>query len=722
MSGWKKLAAAAAGDDAIAPEGVSFDGQNDYLSRTSGLSGATDGKTFTLSFWFYSTSTSGDQRVYHSNDTGSGWPRFTLLLNLSGSGANLITIASAPTDGTFRLNISSAAYTIVLNTWTHVLVSFDMTSQANSKIYVNDAPISVTYGTFTNTNLAFDNDEHKIGAESSSAGRLKGRLAHFYFDYTYRNLGTESNRRLFITDELKPAEGLASLSPIIYLPMTDADTAGDNSGTGGDFTVNGTLDTAQRGPNQTNCVASKFDGSNDHLYKSISQVIGSVLTCSFTFKQNSTSAVSFNAYNGGASSASTQVQNANYANPFRVILRNSSGTQICNIESSFRVPQYSEASVQVSLDISNSSDRKIHMFLNGVEDTSVSETFYTSDTTFRLADETYINGGNGAEYHNGTMGEFYLDTAYIDLTSDNPFWDSENGLHKPVSQVIEETGNTPRIALPMIALNPGLNLGTEGNYTQNGGAYGGGRGGSEYIQRSCWTGSSSPRGYLTNNSVFSGVSNSKQLTFFLALNRRDNAIGRYLFKFYKGSSPSSTYMQLRGNAGNGAYWYFNSQNGGQLLNAISSSAVFSSQDWNVFAFSVDLTNTSNRHFYKNRSSESMNWQDYQNADIPWSQFDNVAIFSDSSTSSSQYWNQYTGPFYLATEYVDFSDEEKMNLFVNQLGFPKKLSASIDAGLIPNPVIYLPFDEVDDFGKNLGTGGDFTVNNTLASASDVDPDA
>ena len=35
------------------PEGVSFDGTNDYLSRSSDLTGNADGKTFTFSAWVY---------------------------------------------------------------------------------------------------------------------------------------------------------------------------------------------------------------------------------------------------------------------------------------------------------------------------------------------------------------------------------------------------------------------------------------------------------------------------------------------------------------------------------------------------------------------------------------------------------------------------------------------------------------------------------------------
>ena len=57
-------------------------------------------------------------------------------------------------------------------------------------------------------------------------------------DYTYRDLTQESNRRFFITADGKPTENQEALNPILYLPLKSVETAGQNLGTGGDFTVN----------------------------------------------------------------------------------------------------------------------------------------------------------------------------------------------------------------------------------------------------------------------------------------------------------------------------------------------------------------------------------------------------------------------------------------------------------------------------------------------------
>ncbi len=116
-----------------------------------------------------------------------------------------------------------------------------------------------------------------------------GRLSNFYLDYDYRDLSQETNRRLFITADGKPADNQESLSPIIYLPLKDATTAGQNLGTGGNFTVNGTLSTSERGPNQYNASAASLNGPSDYLETSFLSPAtdNQEITVSFWYKQSS---------------------------------------------------------------------------------------------------------------------------------------------------------------------------------------------------------------------------------------------------------------------------------------------------------------------------------------------------------------------------------------------------------------------------------------------------
>lgn len=225
----------ALGDGNYGPS-VDFDGTNDYLSRSSDLTGNADGKTFTLSAWGYRTAFSTHFIYQASTD------RF----NLYGKSNGNFELAALNSSGSYVLEMIiggvSDAPLMPLNTWTHILISIDLTNTSNRYVYVNDVAYagSLTYNVYTNDNIDFTRTAHSVGSNTSGGQKWKGRLSNVFLDYTYRDLSVEANRRLFITADGQPATGLASLSPILYMPL-DGLTAsvGTNSGTGGDFTVNG---------------------------------------------------------------------------------------------------------------------------------------------------------------------------------------------------------------------------------------------------------------------------------------------------------------------------------------------------------------------------------------------------------------------------------------------------------------------------------------------------
>ena len=72
-------------------------------------------------------------------------------------------------------------------------------------------------------------------------------------------------------------------APILYLPMDDPATAHVNQGTGGNFTLNGTIARSGRGPNQYNTPYSDLDGAADYLSRtSITGIAdGKAFTTSF---------------------------------------------------------------------------------------------------------------------------------------------------------------------------------------------------------------------------------------------------------------------------------------------------------------------------------------------------------------------------------------------------------------------------------------------------------
>jgi hypothetical protein len=687
MATKKKLLQAVAGIVAgggDAAEGVSFDGTNDYLSRSSDLTGNADSKTFTFSAWVYKTTTTNDT-IY----TADG--RFRILWDGSTTQA---TIQGYNSSGT---GVVRGKLNIPLNTFVHILVSLNTDSTATRYVYVNDVQQSVNWDIWTTSSvIEFTTTNHYINGRTGYLGTLKGRLAHVYLDYTYRDLSTESNRRLFITDDLKPADGLASLSPILYLPLTDADTAGTNEGTGGDFTVNGVLDTAQRGPNQYNCVASKF-ASGDALTKTSINETTSTITCSFVTKVD-LSAVRdvFGAYDGGSSLG---VQLRIYTNgSFGLALSNGNGTYYVNTPtSSFTFLAGVTYHFAISLDTSDSS--KTRLFVNGNEETLSFGTFTSGSA---VIDGTFwVGGASGANFDNNALGEFYFDTNYIDLATDNPFWDEDANRPKPVRQVLDETGNTPLIAMPIQAGNEGLNLGTGGNFSAVSSPYTGARGGSEY-----WARSASFRD-ASNDYVTAGVTTSSTKTISLAFSIKNNETSTSEGLIYFGGSISARLLKLSTNLLRISLY----NEASSLLLTADSPSIFSSSKWNTILMSIDLQNDIKTLYVNGQSTSFTGTATDDFAYIPYIRL-GYAI---------QDFYGDIGPVYYSTEYIDFTDESTRNIFVDQLNYPKDLTQSIEDGDIPSPDVYLKFDDTDNLAANSGIGGDGVVSGATAG-SDVDPNA
>ena len=172
-------------------DAIDFDGATDYLSRSSDLVGNADGKTFTFSAWVWPNNTGSASRVYAC--TNSGAARFSVSYN-----TGTLTVSGVNSTGTTVLSAASTNVVLPLNSFSHVLVSMDLTSASNRSIYVNDVSVAVTWDTYTNDAIDFTLAEHGIGEAIGFGQKVKGRLAHLYLDYTYRDLSIEANRRIFV--------------------------------------------------------------------------------------------------------------------------------------------------------------------------------------------------------------------------------------------------------------------------------------------------------------------------------------------------------------------------------------------------------------------------------------------------------------------------------------------------------------------------------------------
>jgi hypothetical protein len=695
---------------AVDPEAVSFDGTNDYLSRSSDLTGNSDGKTFTFSAWVYFTDV--DERVYSVGTSGGGEG---FVIRRSDSTKTLYVMSSG---GTLQGTVVGAIRDF---TWYHILISVNMASTSDRYIYLNDELQTVQYGwaDYQNQTINFTEPYHTVMAAEYSAGsygHTRGRAAHVFLDYTYRDLSTESNRRLFIDADGKPASGQSSLNPILYLPMTDASSAGTNEGTGGDFTVNGVLDTASRGPNQDNCSASEFDGTNDDLElpAGLGGTTESEITISFAYKLDVLDS-SFRGLFGSDSSAVCIM--IYYDNGIYIAFGNgSSGIYVegtstalnalfCNIG----------VNTHISISIDNTTQSNSRLFVNGVDHSStfISEMGWGSQRDMDLTPIFVVGNQTSIETRRlkGAMGEFYLNNTYTDLSSDNPFWDADANRPKPVRQVISETGTTPRIALPLRGDDAGNNLGTGGDFTVNSGPYTGARGGSEFWARSANLGP----GYLSSTA---SISNTTTLTMVFSF-KTSYTGGISLFSNKVGSNYHANIgiRQATGSPAGTMFSFRDSSHNDCVQFSIPDSSLAGIGNWNIIMFSVDSSNSSLYKVYVNGVAPSLSDVVASGASMK---------FSSATTYFAYYYGVQDpydiGSFYLDASYIDFSQESNRNLFVDQLGYPKDLTPAIEAGDIAEPRIYMKFDDTSALGTNSGTGGDFTVNGTVTAGADVDPNA
>ena len=395
------------------PEGVSFDGETDYLSRSTALVGDSSSYTFTISFCFYRTAERGHIDV---NEFYYYFTRGYIGFNTTGDFFFVGSNTGSSVDF-IKIDESVVSNFIASKTWNHVLISGDTSVSGKAHIFINDVDFTgLASISFNGENISWDYTGGVI------AEHCKSRLSHFFRDNVYRDLSIEANRRAFITEDLKPADGQASLNPILYLPMEDAATAHINEGTGGDFVQNGVLATADRGANQWNCVASEFDGVDDYL--SSTGLAGGTTSKEIT--------VSFNASRLGGTgdgyvffeegyrlyidlrSADIQVRFEDVTHSKVVFYWNSNTDGINTVNNQ-------NISLSLSIDLTDST--KTRVFYNGVS-YNITPSVFDSTGYFEFDRSFLIAGKDTTSYpsQNVSVGEIYIDDSYIDLATENPFW------------------------------------------------------------------------------------------------------------------------------------------------------------------------------------------------------------------------------------------------------------------------------------------------------------
>lgn len=474
-------------------DGSSFNGV-DYIRSAAGLSGAADSKSGLASFWYRCDG--GDltfRTILHAALTLAGAEsRFRIRHENS----NRIAIVGVNAAGTTVL--SRLTYQIRPRPqWIHFLASWDLNASI-THFYVNDFDGNIGAAP-TNSDIDYTVADWAVGAQANGGTQITGSLAEFFFKMgVYLDLSVEANRRKFITAKRKPANlgadgtlpGLGT--PDLFFRNPKGGAASDfvtNRGTGGAFSLTGSLDLASSSPTTTEVVTKSVPvrlGTGDILRRT--GLTGAALSKQFTFvfwckpDHNSLGAVMPLIYLR-PSSGTLPVIFDNFGGDPRFILQGVSG-EILNCIATGTASKWiidgpmGWTCILVSMDLSNAANRHVYFF----------------DTPIPMTYNTYVNAdakwssdinqwdlfgydGAGASYVAGGMAGFWFKIGtYIDFSVEANRRKFVTALGRPV--YLGSDGSLTTGVVPHIYLNREVgqsltdyatNRGSGGNFTIVGG-------------------------------------------------------------------------------------------------------------------------------------------------------------------------------------------------------------------------------------------------------------
>lgn len=233
--------------------GVNFDGTNDFMKRTNIAGPPADSKVMTFSCWLnFAAAGDGAQQwlIIGPDSRFSIRKTTTNLLLFKGN-------TSAPAE-TFSVRQKDANALTSANGWTNILCSCDLAS-TTVNLYFDDVDVKEPGDQVANNNninwASSGGSETRFGVATDDASeKLNADVAEFYMHLgAYLDFSNSANRRKFISAGGAPvslgADGSTPTGsqPTFYFrgPAVNWNT---NLGTGGNFTVTGTLTDSATNP------------------------------------------------------------------------------------------------------------------------------------------------------------------------------------------------------------------------------------------------------------------------------------------------------------------------------------------------------------------------------------------------------------------------------------------------------------------------------------------
>jgi len=229
-------------------EAVAFN-SNPYLTKGSPWTGGASTSTAIISFWIKMIGGNGTLQYIFTDQELLTW--VTWITRTTG---NKIRFILQNTSGTSQgADITSATSITADSTWHHILLA-----RNGSTLYLYIDGVSDSYTTSYLTSATTGSTRTPIiGARNGPTGLLNADLFDFYININeYLDISVQSNREKFILNGKPVSLGTSGelptgTSPIAFHHVDNNGSATDfatNLGTGGNMTVNGTLNLSATSP------------------------------------------------------------------------------------------------------------------------------------------------------------------------------------------------------------------------------------------------------------------------------------------------------------------------------------------------------------------------------------------------------------------------------------------------------------------------------------------
>lgn len=247
-------AAGGAGGSYSYTDAVTFDGTNDYTSIGGGIT-ISNGKVGTISVFYRRTSANNHIILANSsNNTIVG----TFYLQIQ---TNQVLLQARDSSNNQCLALTNSVGDNI-NQWHHILMSWDLANSV-AHCYVNDSTTGNGLNSTVNTDIQY-NALYGPGDWSVGAGidgtvgvyqKLPGDICNLYFTDEYIDISSTTNRRKFINADGTPvslgSDGSTPTGTAAKILMGGDATywnAGTNGGTGGSFTMTGSVTDSSNEP------------------------------------------------------------------------------------------------------------------------------------------------------------------------------------------------------------------------------------------------------------------------------------------------------------------------------------------------------------------------------------------------------------------------------------------------------------------------------------------